>query len=145
MHRSPTNPVPARNKARLLCVDDNPRFLELFAAVLEAAGYSVVATLDPRNALELALSAGFDLAIVDYDMPYMNGKELACKIKQHKCQMPIILLSGNPSLPADVVSFVDGYVAKGEGVEILLQTLSAMVQRPMHADVQSSVRASFKP
>lgn len=121
----PMNLKEQNGKARLLCVDDDPRFLILITAVLELAGYSAVAISAPHEALELATNASFDLAIVDYDMPEMNGAELARRLKQHKCDLPVILFSGNPSLPADALTVVDEHVVKGEGVELLLQVLSA--------------------
>jgi two-component system, cell cycle sensor histidine kinase and response regulator CckA len=114
-------------KARLLCVDDDPQFLVLLTAVLEAAGYSVVATNDPGDALDLGICRPFDLVIADYEMPHMNGGELACRIKQHKCHLPIILF-GTPSLPSGILSIVDDHVFKGDGVELLLQKLSARIQ-----------------
>jgi two-component system cell cycle sensor histidine kinase/response regulator CckA len=113
-------------------VDDDPRFLMLFTTALEATGYSVVGTNDPRTALQLATGAAFDLAIVDYDMPHMNGAELACRLKKHKCDLPIILFSGNLSLPADALSAVDDHVFKGGSLELLLQTLNANIHSPIH-------------
>ncbi|HEY6254134.1 MAG TPA: response regulator [Candidatus Angelobacter sp.] len=61
--------------------------------------------------------------MLDYDMPNMKGTELAHRIKEHKCDVPIILFSGDPSLPASALNVVDGHVAKGEGWESLLQAL----------------------
>ena len=118
------SPEKQNKKSRLLCVDDDLCFLMLFTAVLESAGYCVIATNDPHKGLELAMGAGFDLVILDYDMPGMNGAELAHEIKQCKCDLPIILFSGNTSLPADALSAVDDHVIKGESVESVLQTLS---------------------
>jgi CheY-like chemotaxis protein len=129
MHRSSINP----KKARLLCVDDDPRFLLLFTTVLETAGYNVVATNYPCNALQLAAETAFDLVIVDYDMPHMNGAELACQIKQHKSDLPIILFSGNASLPAHALSAVDDYVVKGGTLELLLHRLNHKVHTPIQA------------
>lgn len=114
----------------MLCVDDDLKFLTLFTTVLEEAGYTVVATNDPSNALNLVIQAPFDLVITDYDMPDMNGAELACQVKQHKCDLPVILFSGNPYLPSEVRNAVDDHLVKGEGVELLLQTLSAKVDSP---------------
>jgi CheY-like chemotaxis protein len=117
-----TVPEKQNKKARLLCVDDDLCFLMLFTAVLESAGYCVVATNDPNKGLELATGTGFDLIVLDYDMPGMNGAELAHEIKQRKCDLPIILFSGNTSVPAEALGVVDD-VVKGESVGSFLQTL----------------------
>ena len=124
---SSTNSQERNTKARLLCVDDDPCFLALFSAVLETAGYSVVAANDPRQALALSAKTVFDLVILDYDMPDMNGAELARRLKQNQCDLPIILFSGHPSLPADAFDVVDEHAVKAESLELLLQILSARV------------------
>jgi CheY-like chemotaxis protein len=135
---SSTNSEDPNQKARLLCVDDDPRFLALFAAVLEAAGYRVVAANDPRQALALAANTGFDHVILDYDMPHMNGAELACHFKQHRCDLPIVLFSGHPSLPAEALNSVDEHAVKGESPELLLQILSRRVCRLTRVSSTSS-------
>jgi CheY-like chemotaxis protein len=114
-----------QKKARLLCVDDDLGFLVGFTAVLESAGYCVVATNDPRQGFELATNGAFDLVIVDYDMPYMNGGELAFRLKQHRRDLPIILFSGSDSVPLQAINGVDDHLVKGEGVKTLLQTVGA--------------------
>lgn len=116
-----------KTSSRLLCVDDDPRFLMVFAALLESAGYVVEALSDPRLAVELACRTAFDLVILDYDMPHMNGAELACQLKEQKRDLPIVLFSGNPSPPAEALNVIDAYVVKGQGIGSLLRTLSATV------------------
>jgi CheY-like chemotaxis protein len=129
---SSTNSRERKQKARLLCVDDDPRSLALCAGVLGAAGYSVVAANDPLQALALATKTDFDLVILDYDMPGMNGAELAQRLRQNKCDRPIILFSGQPSLPAEAVNAVDEYAVKGESVERFLEILSTRVGSVAH-------------
>lgn len=124
---SSMNSEERNRKARLLCVDNDPRFLALLSAVLEVAGYSVVAANDPIQALAMAIKTVFDLVILDYDMPGMNGAELARGLRQNKCDLPIILFSGHPTLPADAFNAVDEYVPKGESIEALLQIVSMRV------------------
>ena len=114
-------------KARLLCVDDDLSFLLGFTAVLQAAGYSVVATNDPCQAFELVTNAAFDLVIVDYDMPHINGGELASRLKQHKRDLPVILFSGSDSIPPQALARVDEHLIKGEDVKAVLQTVRAQI------------------
>jgi len=60
---------------RILCVDDNVLELTLRGKILELQGYSVVLLSCPIQALRSDLST-FDLAILDFDMPRMNGRDL---------------------------------------------------------------------
>src|SRR5215472_14882023 len=104
-------------QARLLCVDDDLSFLLGFTAVLQAAGYSIVATNDPCQAFELATNSAFDLIIVDYEMPHVNGGELASKLRQHKRDLPVILFSGSDSVPPQIIDEVDEHLVKGEDLK----------------------------
>lgn len=132
MHNSiPTGEL-AESKPRILCVDDNARFLEPFASFLQLCGYAVVTSDDPRAALPLALSMDLDLAIVDYDMPQMNGVELAIELRRIKPGLPIVLFSGNPDLPQHDLSTVDEYILKGGSVQTLLRRLEDVLIRRQH-------------
>ena len=62
---------------RILCVDDNVVELTLRGKILESQGYSVVLLRCPRQALRCDLSA-FDLAVLDFDMPGLNGRDCSC-------------------------------------------------------------------
>ena len=77
--------------------------------------------------------SSLDLVILDYDMPHINGAELACQIKQHKSDLPIILFSGNASLPPHALSAVDDYVVKGGTLELLLHRLNDKVHTSIEA------------
>jgi CheY-like chemotaxis protein len=111
--------------AKVLCVDDNSGFLSAFSALLEFAGFSVTATTDPAHGLVIARSTVFDLAILDYHMPGMNGAQLARKIRQSTPDMPLLLLSANESVPATDLRLFDRYLAKGENFQELLLAVRA--------------------
>ena len=57
----------------VLYVDDNPKSSRLLASVLEECGFSVISKNDPLEALTLCRRTGFDLALLDYEMPAMSG------------------------------------------------------------------------
>ncbi len=80
--------------ARILCVDDDTVGLYLRGAILERHGFMVALDSSPMQALRRDL-LGFDLAIVDYDMPGLNGVELFFAMRAMHVAYPIILLSGN--------------------------------------------------
>jgi CheY-like chemotaxis protein len=65
---------------RILYVDDNVPELTLRGKILESQGYSVVLLSCPIQALRHDLSS-FDLAILDFEMPGMNGRDLVLRMR----------------------------------------------------------------
>ncbi len=59
-------------------LDDNPLVREVVRRMLDCRGYSVVVAADANDALDLLARQRIDAAIVDVDMPVMNGVE-ACR------------------------------------------------------------------
>jgi CheY-like chemotaxis protein len=66
----------------ILCVDDDHSGLGARAALLEDEGYFVTAVSCPLMALEYDVSQ-FHLAILDFDMPGLNGFQLFCVYGLH--------------------------------------------------------------
>ncbi len=81
------------NNVRALVVDDEPSLLVTLAANLELAGFDVVDAADARVALELARLERFDLVLSDIRMPGMNGVQLFRQIREHKADLPVILMT----------------------------------------------------
>ena len=78
----------------VLLVDDDSDCLETTQMLLEALDHHCVAAADPRDALELFLRQKFDLVITDFRMPFMNGSELARKMRVADPAAKIILARG---------------------------------------------------
>ena len=68
--------------ARILLVDDDKDHLKLFTIILEQQGHSVEVYADPITALLKFRSNYYDLAVLDYLMPYLNGLDLYRRIKE---------------------------------------------------------------
>jgi CheY-like chemotaxis protein len=65
-----------------LVVDDEPDITLIFAMGLEDNGFKVDAFNDPIQALSSFKSGLYDLALIDYKMPNMNGFELYREIRK---------------------------------------------------------------
>jgi len=85
-----------RGQGRILFVEDDADQLEIIPRVLAQLGYHVAAAESGRRALELvgADSRGFDLVLTDYDMPGMNGVQLAQALALVAPDLPVVLVSG---------------------------------------------------
>ena len=90
--------APARRKA-VLVVDDSLTTRMLEKAVLEAAGYRVVMACNGTEALESIAREDLDLAVVDFEMPGMNGNDVARAIREHSSHpdLPLIMLTSRSS------------------------------------------------
>lgn len=83
---------------RILVVDDEPGFLEIFTSLLEIDGYTnVVTARDGRKALDI-LERGdpIDLVLTDVNMPDLDGVSLLERIKSNEgwASIPVIMISG---------------------------------------------------
>ncbi|MEO1526760.1 MAG: response regulator [Planctomycetota bacterium] len=66
----------------VLVVDDDADITANLADILSALGYDVVIANDAVSALESVQETHFDLAILDFKMPGMNGADLYAEIKR---------------------------------------------------------------
>ena len=135
--------VKAFPKVALLCIDDDQAVLECEKAFLESFGYTVVTASSGREGLELAVLHSFDVVIVDYCMPEMNGKEFATAMRQLWPRAPIIMLSGMVNLPRQVLKVVDALVPKDCLATQLLPAI-ALLRAEQQAPDKRPIRDEFQ-
>src|SRR5215813_7925695 len=96
--RCPDQKMPFRTEGArscrycILCVDDEIAGTRIRGQILEEHGYSVVLYHDPRAALACNLSM-FALAVIDFQMPELNGRELFLRLRALGARFPIVLLA----------------------------------------------------
>jgi CheY-like chemotaxis protein len=120
----PLSVYPEISSAVVLCIDDSQDMLECERAFLESFGYTVLTAPSGDKGLELASIFSFDVVIVDYFMPEMNGHELAIAMRRLRPQAPIIMLSGTTDIPEQALKSVDAFVAKDRLASQLLPTMA---------------------
>ena len=108
---------------RILCVDDEFVATSLRAEILRELGYTVTLFHCPLKALESDLAA-VDLAVLDFHMPGLNGRELLLRMRALGVPYPILLLTGCPELLSyeDRVLF-SRCLDKGKPFQTLLNTI----------------------
>lgn len=72
---------PGSPRTILVC-DDNPAHVRLLELVLGAHNYEVVATSDGHEALTYLQSATPDAIVLDVQMPYMSGFDVARRVRR---------------------------------------------------------------
>ncbi len=98
----------------LLCIDDDPGCLKVRKMLLEAFGYKVSTSTSGREGLSLLKAGAFDAVLVDYQMPEMNGAQVAREIRRMRPEIPILMVSAYSNLPDSVTRWVNAFVSKTE-------------------------------
>ena len=82
---------------RILVVDDSSTLRKVVCAILSRQGYDAVAAADGQTALELLATAEspFDLVLLDFVMPKMNGFQFcrAVRAREEWKHLPVLLMS----------------------------------------------------
>lgn len=118
-------------RVRVLIVDDNPQVLHDLHRLLDLSGAVEVtgAAADGFEALRLAATHLADVAVVDLEMPGMDGYELTEQLKAAQPAMRVIILSVHAE-PEEVSRALalgaDGFVVKGSEYLVLLNAILGM-------------------
>jgi len=85
----------AKQKKRILVVDDSFTVREMERKLLENKGYAVETAVDGVDGWNAVRAAHYDMVVSDVDMPRMNGIDFIKQIKQHPelKSLPVIIVS----------------------------------------------------
>lgn len=117
----------------VLCVEDDAHQRILLRAVLEHFGFHVMAAKSALDALEIAQSLPFDVALLDYELLDMTGAQLAHELRGIEAGAAIILLSGYLHLRAGELVYVDAHIVKGSPISELVDTIHSLTGSPRWA------------
>lgn len=121
------------DKKRILIADDHPIFRSGLRALIDAeASFNVVAeAADGEQALSMMVDVRPDVAIVDYNMPKLNGFELLKEISQRKMNVITVMLTMHNDEAMFSKAFelgVRGYVLKDSASIDIVNCLHAVTQ-----------------
>lgn len=98
----------------VLCIDDNEDVLQVLETLLHDKGYKVLTASSGAHGLELAALGAVDVVVLDYEMPGLNGHDVAVALRQHEPHIPIVMFSGAIDIPRRTLDLVDTVVSKGD-------------------------------
>jgi len=117
--------------ARILVIDDDPQIRRAMRASLTAHDYQVTDARTGEEGLEKLRSAGFDLVLLDMNMPGMGGIE-TCRLIRSSSEVAIIMLTVSNSEKDKVGALdagADDYVTKPFSMPELLARIRATLRR----------------
>ena len=129
----------SKQRRKVLVVDDERSVLEFLAIVLKKSGYDVTTEDDDTRALEVFKRLEPDMALLDWRMGEVGGRELLVQFKAHAPKTPVLtegiaLVKGspNPDLARKFYEFVTTPKA-------LAQQARAHAKIPARKDIDKSM------
>lgn len=121
---------------RILLAEDNRVNQVVATRLLEKRGHTVVTVENGRDAVAAAQAQYFDVALLDVQMPEMDGLQAVALIRRNEestgCRLPIIALTAH-AMRGDrercLAAGMDGYVSKPISREDLFATIEGVMQR----------------
>ena len=77
----------------------------------------------------LASRQRIDIVVTDYEMPEMDGEQVAASIKEMNPRIPVIMFSGSTLVPARARRVVDGFCDKAGSRDQILTTIHRLLHR----------------
>jgi putative nucleotidyltransferase with HDIG domain len=100
----------SEKKETILFVDDEESILSVSAEFFQRKGYQTLTAKGGLEALNILEHETVDCCFTDINMPEMNGLELAEKIRINDNTMPVIVMTGYPSLENTIQTIKNGVV-----------------------------------
>jgi DNA-binding NtrC family response regulator len=118
---------------RVLVIDDDPAVLNYFTVLFaQAQRYEAEFLSESTRALEAISSGGFDLILLDMDMPQVHGREILSRVRKDHPEIEVIVITGVDDVPLAVESMKAGaydYLCKPIDEARLLITLDRALER----------------
>ena len=94
-----------RDRKRILVIDDDWAIRDIVSKILSHMGYDVTSASDGIEGFNLFVKSPFHLVVTDFDMPHLDGLELAKRIKERSANTLVILMTGQEK--DDIVDVIE--------------------------------------
>lgn len=118
---------------RVLLVEDEERIASLVSRGLREELFTVDVARDGGEGLDLALSAEYDLIVLDIRLPVRDGISVCRELRAQRHRTPILMLTARDSVEDRVRGLdagADDYLVKPFAFQELLARLRALTRRP---------------
>lgn len=125
---------------RILVAEDEKSLNRIITRQLSAVNYSVDSCFDGEEALDCLSFAEYDAAVLDVNMPKLDGFSLVKEIRAKGINVPVLFLTARDSIEDRVEGLdigADDYLVKPFSFDELLARIRVMIRRK--ADVKTSV------
>ncbi len=112
-------------------VEDEAKIAAFVARGLEAHGFNVLVAGDGPSGLRLALDPEVDLVVLDLILPGLDGTEVLTRLREHRPQVPVIVLTAKDAVADRVANLnagADDYLTKPFSFSELLARIHARLR-----------------
>lgn len=122
---------------KILLVEDEPKVADFVKRGLEEEGYAIEVAYDGKIGKSLLSGNAYDLAILDINLPYINGYELCQHIRAKNEQMPVLMLTALGATEDKLSGFevgADDYLVKPFEFRELLARTKVLLKRGFQSE-----------
>ncbi len=125
---------------RILLIEDSSDIADAIVSKLEAQGFAVTLAMDGEEGAELALAQGFDVVVLDVNLPRRSGFEVLRAMRDQRVEQPVIVITARNQI-ADKLDLLalgaDDYLVKPFDLRELIARIRTVMRR--HLGASSSV------
>src|SRR5690242_17418363 len=132
---------------RILIIDDEKPIREMIATSLEMTGFDCFQAGDALEAHKLIYEQSFDLVLLDWMLPGVNGVDFTRRLKRESgsAETPIIMLTAKTEEDNKITGLdagVDDYITKPFSTRELISRIHAVLRRTSLKSIQKSLLAN---
>jgi two-component system NtrC family response regulator len=119
-------------KAKILIAEDEKAQRDLLVGFLKKEGFSIGAAANGREALQKLEEDLFDIALIDYKMPDLDGLQTLREIRRIYPELPVVMMTAYGTVETAVASMKEGaldYLTKPIDLDELLLILNKVIER----------------
>jgi len=119
-------------RAKILVAEDEKTQRDLLGGFLEKEGFSVEAVASGKEVLQKLQGNFFDLALIDYKMPELDGLQTLREIRKIYPDLPVVMMTAYGTVETAVAAMKEGaldYLTKPIDLDELLLMLERVIER----------------
>jgi CheY-like chemotaxis protein len=115
-------------KAQILLVTDNAEQSVMYERMLILSGYEVIVARDADSAIAILTTDPINLALIDFTLQGMSGKELITYLRTKDIQSKLVLMNINEDLRRHArEAGADGWFDKLSGLNVMAQMVESLL------------------
>ncbi|WP_026695237.1 response regulator transcription factor [Peribacillus kribbensis] len=126
----------------MLIIEDDTALLRILTTILEEEGYQTDQSADGRDGLFMARSESYDLLIVDWMLPGLDGISLIREVRNEGINTPVLILTAKDSTEDKVLGLdagADDYLVKPFATEEFLARVRSILRRSGKSGLEGKI------